>query len=400
MNKELEEYLNHVAAKGRAQSTLDNYRTSLEDFLNFVNKSVDKIEINDVNEFVSSLRKNYKLSSIEQVKGYIKSFFRFHNRSEIAKQIVLIKIPRRHPEVLSKEELLKRIEKISDPKYKAICMLLYGSGLNKAELINLKKSDLKWSPTNQILVSTKAGEPRWTFFLPEVQKWIENYWKYRTDNSEYVFVENDGKKLSPYKVWYYVKKHLGINPKSVRYAFATHLHQEGGSILAVKGLLGHKNIESTEIYVQIAPVMADAMRFHPLYSPDSLEISKAMDEASGFISERMMTLENLLSKAITKKGVIPEGLIGPKIGQFSRIITQDENKHKEIIQKLNELNKMRVAFQHGEREFREDEGIVFIKKEGFSFQLTTKKEKFSVENFKNCAQKNYEKIFNYLLNFN
>lgn len=401
MHKDLENFLNSRKAKELVKGTLEYYQIYLELFLNFIgNKSVQEITIQDVYNFIGSLQKDHKQSSVLQIKRLLKAFFNYYDREKISKQIKLEKLPPKLPVIPSQNELITKIEKISKPRDKAICMFFYGTGLRARELTNLKKSDLRWYPINRVfLMSEKTKHYRLTLFPSEVQECLrEEYWKIRKDNSEYVFANRDGSQMKYWNVYHIVKKNLDIKPHILRDAFATHLLENGVSLLWIMRFLGHKNIKSTLRYAQARIQQEDeALNKHPLHLSNIFEKRKAIEKARGFVSGKMSELENMLAEVIRERGEIPESMIGPKIGQFNRLEVQDKNKHNEVLRKLNRLNKIRVPFEHGKEKI--DKEKISIIGDGFSFDLTTKEEKFSIEKFKNEFLKDYSDVYNYLSKF-
>lgn len=262
MNKDLESFLN--SKEGITRGAIHNYKLYLEQFLNFLNnKNVKKITFEDVMKFLESIRPKFGLSTIQQIKRYLKSFFIFHGRKDISNAIKILKLPAKL-NILPIDDLKTRLEKINDPQVRAVCEFIYGTGVRRGELVNLKKGNLQWEQNKVWLISEKTREPRWTIFPSEAQKWIRIYWKCRNDNSDFVFVNKKGKKLTGFQVYYMIRKNLRVKPHTLRHSFATHLSERGASPILIKTFLGHKNIKSLEIYMHATqPMWVEALKSHP-----------------------------------------------------------------------------------------------------------------------------------------
>jgi integrase/recombinase XerC len=142
---------------------------------------------------------------------------------------------------------------------KMIIEMLYGTGMRRNELINLRETDVD-GYNSQVKVLGKGNKERLIpihqnlglaikNFVQEKKKLIEN----QSDN--YLIVNVNGKKLQPHTVYQIVKKYLLLvttverkSPHVLRHTYATHLMNNGADINAVKELLGHSSLASTQVY--------------------------------------------------------------------------------------------------------------------------------------------------------
>ncbi|MCS7154128.1 MAG: tyrosine-type recombinase/integrase, partial [Bacteroidia bacterium] len=74
-----------------------------------------------------------------------------------------------------------------------------------------------------------------------------------------------GKPLYPQAIYRIVRRTLGTHPHALRHSFATHLLQRGANVQAVKELLGHSSLATTQRYLAITPAELKAayQKFHP-----------------------------------------------------------------------------------------------------------------------------------------
>jgi integrase/recombinase XerC len=137
--------------------------------------------------------------------------------------------------------------------------LLYGCGLRRAELIALRPIDLDLSSA-QVRVLGKGGKERLVPLGKGLSKTLDRYLAARTQHfgasPEGPLLRTDrGGPLYPSWVYRIVRKCLtfvttaeGLGPHSLRHSFATHLANGGADLNAIKELLGHSSLASTQVY--------------------------------------------------------------------------------------------------------------------------------------------------------
>ncbi len=154
--------------------------------------------------------------------------------------------------------------------------ILYGTGLRNAELVNLKVADIDL-PASQLKVLGKGSKERLVPLMPELIKEIEGYLSFRENHFEeidqtYLFLKSDGKQVYPKLVYNIVRKYLAQvtslkkrGPHTLRHSFATHLCDEGADLSAIKNMMGHASLASTEVYLHnsIAKLKEVYMKAHP-----------------------------------------------------------------------------------------------------------------------------------------
>ena len=155
------------------------------------------------------------------------------------------------------------IKKPNELKDKAMLELMYSSGLRVSELINLKVSNINF-PEKILKDTSKGSKERIVPIGDFAMKYLLLYMNRvrnvsRFKNSNYLFINT--KTGKPYsrqsffkKIKYYAMK-AGItkkvSPHTLRHSFATHLLENGADLIMVQKMLGHTNIETTQIYTQV-----------------------------------------------------------------------------------------------------------------------------------------------------
>ena len=140
---------------------------------------------------------------------------------------------------------------------------MYSCGLRVSELINLEIKNINLSE-NLIKIKGKGSKEREVpinynclCIIQEYVKKIRN--KIKIVDKNILYLNKKGKKISRQYIFYLIKKAINdleinknISPHSLRHSFATHLLENGADLRIVQEILGHSNIETTEIYTHIS----------------------------------------------------------------------------------------------------------------------------------------------------
>ena len=277
MHRYTREFIKHIKLERRYSSnTIEAYQSDLLQFesflLNFYRDEainwqlVDKRLIRSYLGWLSA--QNIKKISIARKLAALKSFFRFLTQNEYLRVNPTLttrtpKFEKRLPEFLSIENI-EELMKMPDQKTfegirdRAVLELFYAAGIRRAELLDLHLSDLMLDQ-GLIRVIGKGDKERVIPIGGYARETLKEYLKFRqqitTGDHEVVFVLESGKPMYPMMIHRIISKYLGKmseikkkSPHVLRHSFATHLMNQGADIRAVKDLLGHANLSTTQIY--------------------------------------------------------------------------------------------------------------------------------------------------------
>lgn len=259
--KDLEEFKDFLESTGTSLNKNIEY-TFIRNWIVFLSKN--KISPNSINRKVSSIKAYFKfLVNIKEIK---KSPLRNHTSLRTKSKVVN---PLNETEMKEVFELFKTSEK-ELTRDSMIIDILYSTGLRRAELINLKKSDIYFDD-QVIKVLGKRNKERLVPMLPGLLKKLKLYSRNLEEDS-FLLQSKNGNKISPSTIYRVVNKYLRsistktkISPHVLRHTFATHMLNNGADINSIKEILGHKSLASTQIYtkIKIPTIVNDYMKNHP-----------------------------------------------------------------------------------------------------------------------------------------
>ena len=280
-NRYVQEYLSYLKINLKySPNTILSYENDLKQFeefliLTFGNNKIDleEIELSLLKSFVAELfDKDYSKRSISRKISLLKSFFKYlakkkHIKKNTAATLIFPKLDKKLPSYLTESETDKLFDKEHSDERKpiesAIIELFYSTGIRLSELINMKISNINFS-NNTVKVFGKGSKERIVPFGSEARKSMDEYLKNRAapadGNTDILFLSTTGSKLYPMQVNRIIKKSFqGVtelkkkSPHVLRHTFASHLLDKGADIRAVKDLLGHESLATTQIYTHISP---------------------------------------------------------------------------------------------------------------------------------------------------
>ena len=198
-------------------------------------------------------------SSIRSAYFALKFFYENVLRQRFNERIPLAKNKGRLPVVLNKEEVNRIFEVTLNLKHRLVLMFLYYMGIRLNEIINLRWSDIDFE-RDIIHLKVAKGEKERVIFLHDKLKNFIEYFNLKKDKKEgFVFLSNLGKKYDKRTIQMIVRnaaKKAGIGkrvtPHTLRHSFATHLLEGGADIRYIQKLLGHANLQTTQVYTHIA----------------------------------------------------------------------------------------------------------------------------------------------------
>jgi site-specific recombinase XerD len=152
-----------------------------------------------------------------------------------------------------------------------ILTLIYSTGLRVSEICALKVRDINFKE-NRILISGKGGRERYVPLDAIVEESLKEYVEVRNSGIAELFVSKKGGALTPRAIQYMVKKYAKeanidkeVTPHKLRHTCATHLLQEGAHLVSIQKLLGHKSLNTTQIYLHITITdLKELSKQHPM----------------------------------------------------------------------------------------------------------------------------------------
>lgn len=274
INKEIYDYMNYLSLERQlSPNTIDGYRRDLEDFYKFVNKSYRIIFKEDIIKYIEYLNKKVGPKTINRHIVSIKNYFKYLERNDLIKNnpmsdITGLKTPKKMPRVLSVEEVDKlldiELKDAYDYRNKAMLELMYSSGLRVSELLNLTINNIDFD-MNLVRIFGKGSKERIVPISEVATKYLFEYINlYRNTLiknkvTDIIFLNSRGNKLSRqgfFKILKQIALLKGINreisPHVLRHSFATHLLNNGADLRSIQTMLGHENIETTQIYTHVS----------------------------------------------------------------------------------------------------------------------------------------------------
>ncbi len=267
-------YLEHE--KRYSHHTLKSYRSDLDQYAKFIQLTFEINNLADANYriirswIVSLVEANSKATTIGRKIACLKSYYKFLLRSgEISKNPTLkLRAPKAEKKIPTfiqesqMDNLLDSFEfedSFNGLRDKLVLELLYATGIRLSELITLNESDVLLDQ-QAIKVLGKGNKERIvpisSMVIRSVLKYIEQKKLVPTDNiSQSLIVTNKHKRAYPGFIYRLVKKHLSVvstqdkrSPHVLRHTFATHLLNRGADLNAIKEMLGHSSLASTQVY--------------------------------------------------------------------------------------------------------------------------------------------------------
>jgi integrase/recombinase XerC len=256
--------------KNYSIQTISSYQRDLNQLVLFLeSRNIQNSSREDILRWIKKLHsQGLSPKTLQRKLSTVRSFFNYLVKSDIvpsnpATNIKTPKDAKRLPKLLSVDELayLLNIEPTNDIEMRDILSfdLLYSCGIRLSELSSIKISDITNSE-NKIRVIGKGNKERIAYFGKKTSINLNKWLNILSDNQlsgDYLFVAMTGKKLTNRAIQKrlelfsnkYASRH--IHPHMLRHSFASHILDSSKDLLAVKDLLGHADIASTQIYTHL-----------------------------------------------------------------------------------------------------------------------------------------------------
>ncbi len=276
-----EEILGFIQYMKEIRKTSENTTVSYERDLRKMNqyfadqgiKKADQITATGLNSYILFLEKQgRKPATISRNIASMKAFFQYLQRAgcikqNIAEELKAPRVEKRAPAILTEEETIRLLAqaKGDSPKSlrdRAMMELLYATGIRVSELVSLKISDVNLQM--EYINCKDGGRERIIPFGSVAAQALEMYlYKGREallsdEDSDFLFTNCSGQAMSRQGFWKLIKaygKKAGITgeltPHTLRHSFAVHLVSNGADLHSVQEMLGHADISTTQMYVQM-----------------------------------------------------------------------------------------------------------------------------------------------------
>lgn len=259
--------LNELQRRNYSPETTRGYIHAIKQFAGYFGKSPEKLGAEEIRQFQLHLLKEKKLAP-GTVEGRM-SALRFLYKKTLKRRdiayddLVFPKVPRKLPVVLSPDEITSMIEAAPNLMHRTILMLLYATGIRRAEAALLKVSDVDSERMVIHIQLGKGSRDRDVPMTPKLLEALRQYWRWKHPKV-YLFPSTEGHRgeerpISDKTVWYACKEAAAragikkrIGPHTLRHSFATHLMEAGTDLRTIQLLMGHAHLEDTTVYLQLS----------------------------------------------------------------------------------------------------------------------------------------------------
>lgn len=293
MNQLVQSFLDYLKyERNYSDCTIVSYTADLKYFEEFSVRMVGSFEplspdLNLVRGWMAEMGKRHMaVTGIKRRLCCLRSFYRFLRRQNLIETNPLSllpspKVPKPLPVWVSESQMDYLIDNVDygqdfeGIRDHLLIVLLYSTGMRRSEAAGLKDTDVDFG-AKQLKVKGKGNKERLIPFGQELSELMSQYLDRR--NAELGFYPSsfltdiEGKPLTPAQVTSIAHKYLEQIPQLarkgahvLRHSFATNMLAEGADLMAVKEILGHASLQSTEVYTHLTPkdIIDNYKQAHP-----------------------------------------------------------------------------------------------------------------------------------------
>jgi integrase/recombinase XerD len=288
--KLIEDFITAIRVeKGLSNNTIQSYRNDLNilcEFLGGKKKSLLTAERDDLVGLLTRLKDEGKSdASIARLMSSVRGFFKFALTEKLIKRDPTAYMSTRKawqtlPRFLTQEEVDKLLDQpdLNDDagvRDRAMLELLYATGLRVSELVNLRMADVELEAGSLSCFGKGSKQRRIPIGRSSI-RFLKNYFAARQrmlegNRSDLLFIERNGNPITRQKFWKIITRYgesagLGhVTPHMLRHSFATALIENGADLRSVQMMLGHSNINTTQVYTHVTNerLKSAYKQFHP-----------------------------------------------------------------------------------------------------------------------------------------
>lgn len=265
MLSQIEEFVNWVRRRNPGARTWRDYSYDLHQLAALTgDRSANILTFRDIDQFVSSqVAHGFKPATVNRRLAAILAFYSY--LADEDPDLVCPVLPHRHylrepqrlPRPVQEDALAKFFAVITDVRDRALFLLMLRCGLRIGEVANLRLADLFLDePAPRLLVQGKGSRQRSVFLSRQAELTLRTYLKDRPQTtSEYVFLSYLGAGMSTTAIHkrlmrYRQQAEVQLTAHRLRHSFANDLLSAGAPVTSIQQLLGHRWLETTQVYVQ------------------------------------------------------------------------------------------------------------------------------------------------------
>jgi integrase/recombinase XerD len=265
MDMRIEELKQDLARAKYATNTRADYLRTAEDLSRHAERPIDQIERDQVRAYVEHVTERSRSASWLKMKlaGLVFLFARTLGRPA---DVSFIKFPKQHsplPTVLSQQEVAALLQVLRHPVYRAIAMVIYGTGLRIDEALSLEVGDIDGQRGVLRVRHGKGDRARDVKLSSGLYQWLRSYWDRERPPRPHLFASRrTGRPPSQEAVRAALAaaaEEAGIKkpvrPHVLRHSYATHLLDAGTDVRVIQSLLGHKSLQTTMRYTRVSTAL-------------------------------------------------------------------------------------------------------------------------------------------------
>lgn len=278
MDATIDKFLQYIRLElNLSPHTVTAYGTDLKQWEQFLTQGKRALDVasvtpSDIRAWMLWLNNNGDgVRTMRRKVQAVRSFYKWLMRQGVvtsspAAAVEMARIPKRLPSMVRETNVNTLLdsdidmEDFEQVRNRLIVMMLYETGMRRAELIGLRDVNVD-TGKRELKVHGKRDKDRIIPFGTELAQWIESYRHLRDKQAvgcDRFFVRPTGEPLYPMLVYRVVSdllSQVGVNskrsPHVLRHTFATAMLNDGASLNSVKELLGHESLATTQIYTHV-----------------------------------------------------------------------------------------------------------------------------------------------------
>ena len=259
--------LDDMSMRKLAEKTQSAYIRAVREFTRFFGRSPDQASAEDLRLFqLHMVETSVSGITINATITGLRFFFETTlEQPDVMRRMSFVHVVRKLPTVLSIEEVTRVLQAAPGIKYQTALSVAYATGLRASEIVSLKVTDIDRERMLIHVEQGKGSKDRNAILSPKLHELLRHWWRYANSQGKMLpggWLFPGRNPVNPLSTRQLNRAcHAAVDLAEIdkrvamhtfRHSFATHLLEQGVDIRVIQVLLGHKKLETTALYSQVA----------------------------------------------------------------------------------------------------------------------------------------------------